>query len=112
VKGKIASKHLATRFPEPSCPGCDPLAGFEVITYGRFWGVHRGRYFPRRGGKLHDLCLVHAHSQRYADGRHYHCRQQPEQIWSPNVPILAFPVLHLGVNPGPRQRIMGEDYRE
>jgi hypothetical protein len=43
VKGKIASKHLATRFPEPSCPGCDPLAGFEVITYGRFWGVHRGQ---------------------------------------------------------------------
>jgi hypothetical protein len=34
------------------------LAGFEVITYGRFWGVHRGRV-GRDAGRIADEVLWH-----------------------------------------------------
>src|SRR5439155_20901518 len=47
---KFLPEHRSTRYNK-SCPGFGPLAGFEVIMSGRFWGDHRGsppRSSPRR----------------------------------------------------------------
>jgi hypothetical protein len=41
-KSKTSCRGGHRRGTTTSGPGCGPLAGFEVILYGRFWGDRRG----------------------------------------------------------------------
>jgi hypothetical protein len=56
-------KHLIARPPtgyKYSCSGSDPLAGFEVSTYGRFSDVHRGGYHAANQGRRCRKCFLAA----------------------------------------------------